>query len=319
VPGAGGTERVRAHLEASYGIRVTSLSELDAGVFRVGRADGPDWVARVFPAGRPVPAAQGDADTLRFVAEHGFRSERTAAPEPVSVLDGRGVLVTEYVDGVPRQQRREMIRRLGGFWSLGVMLGELHTLPGQDGIARDGGAWHHLAEGHPREEIATALLVLDHATDGLTGADRRSAEAFRKEIEGFDSGDGLPGALTHPDFVLDNVVPSAKRGLVVVDWTGAGQGPRMWSLAFLLLAAGGRGLDRVDRTVTGYLTQVRPEPEELDRLGGMIRVRPAMFSVWAIGQGRNSIAEARRDVAETRELADAVAARAREAFANPTR
>jgi thiamine kinase-like enzyme len=119
--------------------------------------------------------------------------------------------------------------------------------------------------------------------------------------------------------VLDNVVPSAKRGLVVVDWTGAGQGPRMWSLAFLLLAAGGRGLDRVDRTVAGYLTQVRPEPEELDRLGGMIRIRPAMFGVWGVGQGRQSIARARHDVAEARELADAVAARARDAFANPTR
>jgi hypothetical protein len=312
-------EQVRAHLEAEYGIRVTGLSELDVGVYRVGRADGPDWVARVFPAGRPVPAAQGDAEILRLATDHSFRTERTAASEPVSTLDGCGVLVTEYVDGVARPQRREMIRRLGGFWSLGVMLGELHTLPGQEAIARDGGAWHHLAEGHPREEIAAALRVLDHATDGLTGGDRKSAEAFRKEIEGFDSGEGLPHALTHPDFVLDNVVPSAQRGLVMVDWTGAGHGPRMWSLAFLLLAAGGRGLDRVDRAVIGYLTQVRPEPEELDRLGGMVRVRPAMFGVWAVGQGRKSIAEARRDVAETRKLADAVAARARDAFANPTR
>jgi Ser/Thr protein kinase RdoA (MazF antagonist) len=307
---------VRAHLEASYGIRVTGLSELDVGVYRVGRADGPDWVARVFPSGRPVAAVAGDAEILRFLTEHSFRTERTAASEPVSTLDGRGVLVTEYVDGVPRPQRRETIRRLGGFWSLGVMLGELHTLPGQGAISRAGGAWHHLAEGHPREEIAAALRVLDRATDGLTGRDLTSAGPFRKEIEGFDSGDGLPEALIHPDFVLDNVVASAKRGLVLVDWTGAGQGPRMWSLAFLLLAAGGRGLDRVDRAVTGYLTQVRPEPEELDRLGGMIRVRPAMFGVWAVGQGRKSIAEARRDVAETRKLADAVAARAREVFAN---
>jgi phosphotransferase family enzyme len=310
---------VRAHLEASYGIRVTGLSELDVGVYRVGRADGPDWVARVFPPRRPVPAAQGDAEILRFVAEHRFRAERPAASEPASTLDGQGVLVTEYVDGVARPQRREMIRRLGGFWSLGVMLGELHTLPGQDAIARDGGAWHHLAEGHPREEIAAALRVLDDASERAADNERRAYAALRAEVADFDSGEGLPHALTHPDFVLDNVVPSAKRGLVVVDWTGAGQGPRMWSLAFLLLAAGGRGLDRVGRTITGYLTQVRPEPEELDRLGGMIRVRPALFGVWAVGQGRKSIAEARRDVAETRELADAVAARAREAFANPRR
>jgi Phosphotransferase enzyme family len=310
---------VRAHLEASYGIRITGLSELDVGVYRVGRADGPDWVARVFPAERPVSAAQGDAEILRLATHHSFRTERTAASEPVSTLDECGVLVTEYVDGVPRPQRREMIRRLGGFWSLGVMLGELHTLPGQEAIAWAGGAWHHLAEGHPREEIAAALRVLDDASERADDDERKPYAALRAEVADFDSGEGLPHALTHPDFVLDNVVPSAERGLVVVDWTGAGHGPRMWSLAFLLLAAGARGLDRVDRTVTGYLTQVRPEPEELDRLGGMIRIRPAMFGVWAVGQGRKGIAEARRDVAETCKLADAVAARAREAFANPRR
>lgn len=310
---------MRAHLEASYGIRVTGLTELDTGVYRVGRPAGPDWVARVFPPQRPLAAAQGDAEILALVAEHSFRSERTAASEPVSTLDGRAVLVTEFVDGVARPQRRELIRRLGGYWSLGVMLGELHTLPGQDAITRAGGAWHHLAEGHPREEIAAALRVLDDAGQRVTAGERKAHAALRAEVASLDGGDGLPEALTHPDFVLDNVVASAERGLVVVDWTGAGRGPRMWSLAFLLLAAGGRGLDRVDRAVAGYLTQVRPEPEELDRLGGMVGVRPVMFGVWAVGQGRKSIAAARRDLAGTRKLADAVAARARDAFADLTR
>jgi Ser/Thr protein kinase RdoA (MazF antagonist) len=190
--------RLRTQLEASYGIRVTGLAELDVGVFRVGRPDGPDWVARVFSPERPAAAVAGDAGILRFLAEHEFPAERLAAPESVS---------------------------------------------------QAGGAWHHLAEGHPREEIAAALRVLDHATDGLTGGDRRSAGAFRKEIEDFDSGDGLPQALIHPDFVLANVVASAERGLVLVDWTGTGRGPRMWSLAFSLYAAGALGLSRVDRLV----------------------------------------------------------------------
>jgi hypothetical protein len=42
----------------------------------------------------------------------------------------------------------------------------------------------------------------------------------------------------------------------------------------------------------------------------MIRVRPAMFEVWAVGQGRKSVTQAWRGVTESRELADAVAARA---------
>jgi aminoglycoside phosphotransferase (APT) family kinase protein len=325
MPGTGAGPRVRAHLEAEYGIRVGKMSELDRGVFRVDRWNGSPWVARVFPATRPVSAVAGDAEILRFLAGRGFRAERPAAADPVSELDGQGVLVTEYVDDVPRSQRRDEIRRLGGFWSLGVMLGELHTLPGPDGapdaaaaIARPGGAWHHLAEGLPRDEIAAAARILDQAGERVPAAERKAYTALRAEVAGSDAGDGLPHALIHPDFVLANVIPSPSRGLVMVDWTGSGQGPRLWSLAFLLFAAGGRGISRVDSAVTGYLTQVRPEPEELDRLAGMIRIRPAMFGAWAVGQGRKSVAEAWRGVAEVRALADAVAARALAAFGRGT-
>jgi Ser/Thr protein kinase RdoA (MazF antagonist) len=301
------------------------MSELDQGVFRVSRPVGPAWVARIFPAARPVSAVAGDAEILRFLAGHRFRAERPAASDPVSELDGQGVLVTEYVDDVPRQQRRDEIRRLGGFWTLGVMLGELHTLPGSDGapgapgaIARPGGAWHHLAEGLPRDEIAAAARILDEAGERIPATERKAYAALRAEVAGLDGGDGLPHALTHPDFVLANVIPSPSRGMVMVDWTGSGQGPRLWSLAFLLYAAGGRGINRVDSAITGYLTQVQPEPEELDRLADLIRVRPAMFGAWAVGQGRKSVAEAWRGVTETRALTDAVAARALTAFGRGT-
>lgn len=75
--------------------------------------------------------------------------------------------------------------------------------------------------------------------------------------------------------------------MVLVDWTGAGRGPRAWSLAFLLFSAGARGLDRV---------------------------RPAMFEVWAFAHGRKSLVAAIRGTAETGERAAAVATRARQAL-----
>jgi aminoglycoside phosphotransferase (APT) family kinase protein len=108
----------------------------------------------------------------------------------------------------------------------------------------------------------------------VADGERKAYAALRAKVAGFDAGDGLPQALIHPDFVMANVIPSPSRSLVVVDWTGSGQGPRLWSL----------------------------------------RVRPAMFQIWAVGQGRKSVAQAWRDVAEARELADAVAARALVAF-----
>ena len=119
MPGRPG-ERLRAHLETRYGITVDAMTQLDLGVWRVGRAEGPDWVARWFPARRPADAVAGDAAILRYLAAHEFPAERCAADEPASVLDGRSVLVTEWADPVspaaaagrdPRGGRPQLPRR----------------------------------------------------------------------------------------------------------------------------------------------------------------------------------------------------------------
>lgn len=316
-----GTERLPAHLEASYGIEVTGTAELDLGVFRIDRKDGPAWVARVFPVGRRAGAAAGDAAVLDILAGRGFPAERLAAADPVSVLDQQDVLVTGYVEGVPRGGRAEAIRRLGGFVRLGAMLARLGSLPAaREAVGRDGGAWHHLADGSPGAEIAAAAALLD-AAEGLVGAGERHAyDELRAAVAGFDGGDGLPEALVHPDFVLANAIPapaSADGGgerLVMVDWTGAGIGPRLWPLAFLLFSAAARGPERVASVVRGYTRYATLEPEELSRLAAVMRVRPSVLDIWAFCAGRKSLADAARGVAGVGELADAIAARAREAF-----
>ena len=97
--------------------------------------------------------------------------------------------------------------------------------------------------------------------------------------------------------------------------SGAGTAPRIWSLAFLLWNVGFRGdLRRVDRAVAGYGRHVRPEPEELERLENLIRVRPVVFDAWAFATGQKRLREAAGGVVRSRELADAIAARARAAF-----
>ena len=321
-----GLERLPAHLEVRYGIEVAGVSELDLGVFRIDRKDGPAWVARVFPAARRPGAAAGDAAVLDFLAGHGFPAERGAAPEPVSVLDRQDVLVTGYVEGVPRSSRTEAIRRLGGFVRLGAMLARLETLPGaRQKVTRAGGAWHHLADGPPGAEIAAAAALLAAAEGRVAAgdpADRGAYESLRADVAGFDGGDGLPETLVHPDFVLANAIPApAENGagdgaerLVMVDWTGAGIGPRLWPLAFLLYAAGARGPERVGSVVRGYTRYARPQPGELSRLAAVMTVRPSIFEIWAFCTGRKSAAEAARGVAGARERAGTIAARAREAF-----
>jgi aminoglycoside phosphotransferase len=141
-----GVPKLAAHLGEAYGTEVTEVAQLDLGVYRVDRADGPSWVARLFPDVRPRALVDGDAEILRWLAEVDYPAER------LSALQGQPLLVTEYVPPVPRYERRTAIAAAGGLRVLGWLLGRLHSLQGAPD--RDGGAWHHLADGHPRAEIS---------------------------------------------------------------------------------------------------------------------------------------------------------------------
>jgi len=71
---------VPAHLERRYGIRVANVKQLDVGVYRIDRHDGPAWVARLFPSVRPLDRAEGDADVLRFLEMHDFPADGDQSP-----------------------------------------------------------------------------------------------------------------------------------------------------------------------------------------------------------------------------------------------
>ncbi len=324
MPGRPG-ERLRAHMETRYGITVDAMTELDLGVWRAGRAEGPDWVARWFPARRPAEAVAGDAAILRYLAAHEFPAERCAADEPVSVLDGRAVLVTEWADPVPRQQRRDAIRAAGGLRHLGALLGRLHTLDtkpaasaggtgvGDAAVARPGGAWHHLADGAPSAEIAAASRMLAEAAPLIPDAERAAFDALRAEVAALDGAEGLPEGLIHPDFVLANVV-ATPGGMVLVDWAGAGRGPRLWPLAFLLYAEAAKEPRRVGAVLVGYREHVTLEAEELDRLGEVARARPLILRAWSVCRGLTTPTEAMTAASETKALTEMIGTRVRAAL-----
>ena len=76
--------------------------------------------------------------------------------------------------------------------------------------------------------------------------DQRAAyQALRAEVGALDAGDGLPEALTHPDFVLANVIATQAA------WSSStgrarAAGRALWSLAFLLYAEGAKDQRRAD-------------------------------------------------------------------------
>jgi Ser/Thr protein kinase RdoA (MazF antagonist) len=308
-------KRLAAHLEAHYGVRVDAMTDLDVGVWRVERADGPDWVARWFPARRTAEAVAGDAEILDYLAAHDFPAERCASPEPVSVLDGRPVLVTEWAEPVPRERRREAIRAAGGLGGLGALLGRLHALPpGGGALARAGGSWHHLADGFPAAEVAAASRMLAEAGPLFPDSERAAYQALCAEVAALDAAEGLPEALTHPDFVLANVI-ARPSDMVLVDWAGAGRGPRLWSLAFLLYAEGAKELRRAGAVLAGYRQHVTLTGEELDRLPAIARARPLVLSAWAVCTGRMTPSAALARAADVKTLTESIASAARAALA----
>lgn len=294
------TEGLADHLAACHDVEVTGLTELDLGVFRVQRAEGEPWVARVFPAARPLAAAEGDAAILRGLARAGFPAERCATEAPVTELSGQGVLVTTFVPGTPAG---------GGpvFARLGALLGRLHAHPAEG--LRPGGGWHHLVpQGGPSEEIQAALDLLSEAggVPELIGA-----------VAELDDCADLPHAFVHPDFVPANAIEGADGTITIVDWAGSGRGPRLWSLGSLLFAAGARSPRLVDLVVSRYRRHTRLTADELERLPDAIRARPLLTDCWAVGVGRKPAPQAVADLATVTRLATRIAEQARSAFLAP--
>ena len=296
------------HLEDRYGVETAEVVPLDLGVFRVDRRDGSRWVARVFAAGRPLAGVEEDAAILRGLERAGFPAERCAHPEPVSEFLGQGVLVTGFLEhhGPLRPGRPAAL--------LGYLLGRLHRNSAAG--LRPGGAWHHLSfAGGPREEIAAAAELLDDHLPRVGVRELPLFDRLRDEVEQTDDCRDLPHAFVHPDFVPANAISTADEKLAIVDWTGAGRGPRLWSLGFLLWAAGARNIKLVDLVVSRYRRSIELEPAELDRLEGAIRGRPVMLETWSVCAGRRELADAVEGVDRAGELATEIAAAARRAFA----
>ena len=73
-------ERLLAHLRDSYGVEPVTASKVSSHndhVFRVDLRDGGPWIARVFPAARPIAGVEGDAAILRYLQASGLPGRAT--------------------------------------------------------------------------------------------------------------------------------------------------------------------------------------------------------------------------------------------------
>jgi Ser/Thr protein kinase RdoA (MazF antagonist) len=272
---SGGTGRLRRHLEAAYGMKVTWPTELDKGVFLVQRAKGRPWIARCFSRSRPMDCVRGDAELLRFLEEQSFPAERLAHTDAVTDCEGHGVLGTEFVTS-----REPGLSLSESMHLLGDLVGRMHVLSESGGaVARKAGGWHHLClEGGGRDDDAALLLpMLNEARDEAPSDLASVYDTLIREVESIDPCLDLPQALTNIDIGAPNVL-FCEQGPVVIDWTGAGRGARVLSLTSLL--AGSEDMSLVDAFVEGYRNHVELDPAELNRLAGALSLHQLVLGAW---------------------------------------
>jgi Ser/Thr protein kinase RdoA (MazF antagonist) len=137
----------------------------------------------------------------------------------------------------------------------------------------------------------------------------------------------LPVSLIHADLVTPNVVAQPRDEgseydkWTVVDWAGAGVGPRILSLAFLAAVAspwrpaGSMGL--INAVVKGYLSAgAKLEPCELDeRLPLFVCARHLVIRCWEVAVGRTTAVDVVAGLPKLFEVGQKVAARMREVIA----
>lgn len=289
-------DELKAHLEATYDISIASLAPIDddprtrprgswpghyASTLFVRRVDGKPWIARVFSSTADrVSRVEGDAEILRFHAAHEYPAERVATDHPVSVLGGKGVIVTEFIEWGRPADDHGRITSPAVSYELGGLLGRLHALPpGAGALARDGGAEESdggFHVGRPKQDLAAAMSFLVSVEDEVGPEGRERFEWLRDQVEGADDAEGLPEALTHSNF-HDWSAVGRPGNLTIVGWAGAGRGPRLPALAWLLRTSAEAGPDHpefADAVLEGYTEHIQLSDDECTRLPGVLNLRP---------------------------------------------
>lgn len=275
------SQHLLAHLRDHYridAVAATKLSLHKTYVFRIDRADGDPWIARAFPPARPKSGVEGDAAILRFLGRHDFPAERLAVDDAVSDLDGSTVLVTRFVEHKPFPSVSEKLGLMGD------LLGRLHALPLDESVTRPGGASGEdpRHEGSPGQDLQAALALLGAVETKVPVSERERFEHVRDLVLTADDGIGLPESLIHgnllhnPDHAL-----LTDHGAVGINWMSAGRGPRLADFAWLMWGTW-RDPALIDAAVNGYRRHIELTDEELDRLEGVMYLRPLYLASFIV-------------------------------------
>jgi len=279
---------LRALVETAYGAEVTALASIahhafeDRVIRRVDLAGRPPAVLRAF-TGSVRGWLLDQAAALDLVEARGFpapRVIRTSAGEPVAAHGPWSGLLLTFVEGAEADFEPATLA------ALAAHAAELHALPADPALPPS-----RLTPVPPLPGLPPPGRV-----PGAARAFHRSAVETMRRMAGWER---LPTATLHGDCWPANAVRTPGGGIAMIDWEGAGRGPAVLELGYLLVGAhlGRRQLpairpdpERIAAVMRGYASVRRPTGEELAWLPDAVRwdvvMRAAQSDAFAAGEER---------------------------------
>ena len=256
-------------------------------VYRVRLPGGESWLLRVYQAEDDqdmVFSSFSLASVLTFLEERQYPAVkviRSLDDETVIVHDGWQCLMTSFVDGTPIDLSPDACYRLG------ETLGQLHALCLFDDVS-PALPWAGML---PSGELAYAQRQLERVQSLVPAQLQSRYEELLQAVLSLDRLDGLPLVCIHNDCHPGNSVSTSGGQVLLIDWEGAGLGPAVIDVGFLLASSDGAApwtplapsegyhlhQERIAAIIDGYRQYHALTPAELERLPDAIRFRSVVY------------------------------------------
>lgn len=283
-------------IERHYGAEGVALqplvSESGKRIYRVGRTNGPPWVLRISEAMSNNAAVQDVATTLRFLEAQAYPAERIVRSVDqehiVTTSDGWQLLMTTFIEG---REGRATDYSPATLRLLGTRLGQLHalSLAPEHPLA----ASLPLAEMRPAPEISWAFGQLASVAAKVPSKLQPAYDRVTAALHSIDPCEDLPQVLIHNDCHPGNSVYTPDGEVMLLDWEGAGLGPAVLDVGFLLISCDTESPwtlppppdpARVTAIIDGYCHYHRLTTAELERLPDAMRFRSLVFGAWSMAE-----------------------------------
>jgi Ser/Thr protein kinase RdoA (MazF antagonist) len=246
------------------------------GVYRVAREGQPAWLLRAFHHAGPDPIAwlANSAATLLFLEQQGYPAPkvvRTVKGTLIGRYQGWSSLMLTFIEGVMAENILENLRLLG------ALLARLHNLDVSKAAAVPS------VQGSRFQPDGEVMSLLDRLETIKTEVPPELQPFYDVCLEMFQRVSqwrNLPTTILHTDCWIHNAIQTPGGQLVLVDWDGAGLGPAVLDVAYLLVACH-IGLptwprlipneERIKAVVAGYCQERMLTPKELEHLLEAVR------------------------------------------------